>query len=277
MQYSLFSRFRGTLLGASGELERDRGQLLLPGIRSLVRLGKFDANDWRNAFDQVTRHTPEEAVIASLPLDLFYHDNEANLRKNLQLALESRQQNAPTIREPVLAVGYAIAQCLTEKLNVMTLLPKTVAFLGQTQTQIPQQLLKVQAMLEQQAGLERVQAEVTGFAQSTASIPIAFYCFLSTVEDLRLSVMRAAQTSDQPQHTSAITGALSGAYNGVAGIPTSLRVMLSRYHLKSVTEMIELSNLLVAVWSGLYDQSPYPNELTPVAAIAAPQVIRPSS
>lgn len=278
MQYSLSSRFRGALLGqATGATECDVEQLLFPVIRSLVRLGKFDASDWCNAFDQHTRHTPEQAVIASLPLALFYHDNELNLRKNLQLALESSQRNAPAIRDGVLAVGYAIAQCLTEKLNATTLIPKTVAFLGQSHTQIPQQLLRVQAMLEQQAGLERVQVELNQFEQSSASIPIAFYCFLSTLEDLHLSVRRAAQNSYQPQKTSAITGALSGAYNSASGIPASLRVMLSRHHLKSVTEMIELSNLLLVVWSGLYDQAPYPNELTPVAAIAAPQVIRPGS
>lgn len=279
MRYSLSSRFRGALLGTlSGQSHKQLGcdgdQLLLPGLQSLVRVGKFAVGDWCNAFSKSTNLSPGEAVITCLPLVLFYHENEINLRKNLQL-LGPGWENDLASRDGTLAVAHVITQCLTEKLNATTLIPKTVAFLGQSYTQLPQQLLIVQAMLEQHAGIERVQTELVRSDPSTIPISMAFYYFLSTLEDLRLSVLRAAQTGYQPQTTAAITGALSGAYNSAAGIPADLRVMLFRSHRQFVVEVIELSSLLLVVWSGLYDQTPHLNELTSIAAVAAPQVIRP--
>lgn len=278
MRYSLSSRFRGTLLGTlSGQshkqLSCDWEQLLFPGMRSLLRLGKFDVGDWCNAFSRSTNLSHGEAVITCLPLVLFYHENEINLRQNLQL-LGRAWENDLASRDCTLAVAYVITQCLTEKLNTTTLIPKTVAFLGQSCTQLPQQLLIVQAMLEQHAGIERVQSELVGFDRSTIPISMAFYYFLSTLEDLRLSVLRAAQTGYQSKTTAAITGALSGAYNSAAGIPADLQVMLFRSRRQLVAEVIELSRLLLVVWSGLYEHS-HSNELTSIAAIAAPQVIRP--
>lgn len=279
MRYSLSSRFYGALIGtAVGQpLKKSNWEwqrLLVPGTKSLIRLGGFELGDWCQAFDGLTNHVSCEAIIAALPIALFYHENEVKLRKNLQLALVAGWQHDPVSRDGVLAVGYAISQCLKERLNPTTLIPQTIAFLGQPQTQIAQQLVQVQAMLEQQAGLERVQAELSRSAQSTTPVTMAFYCFLSTLEDLRLSTERAAHNSYQPQSTTAITGALSGAYNSVAGIPTRLQVNLSRSGSKSLAETLELFDSLISVWSGVYDQKLHSGELTQVVAIAAPWVIR---
>lgn len=142
--------------------------------------------------------------------------------------------------------------------------------------------MQVQTLLEQQAGVERVQSILGRHAESTTLVALAFYYFLSSLEDFRLSVMRAAQNVGQPQVTSAVTGALSGAYNSVAGIPASLRMRLTdsdtkslaTWGMKNEAEMLRLSDSLFAVWSGVYDQTSHPVELTQVAAITAPQIIR---
>lgn len=278
MRYSLSSRFRGTLLGTLAgqsykKLSCDGEHLLFPGLRSLVQLGKFDVGDWCNAFGKPTKPLPGEAVITCLPLALFCHENEINLRKNLQL-LGPGWENDLATRDGTLAVSYVITQCLTERLNAATLIPKTVAFLGNLHTPLSQQLLMIQAMLEQHAGTERVHAELVGSDPSTIPISMAFYYFLSTLEDLRLSVLRAAQTGYQQKTTAAITGALSGAYNSAAGVPADLQVMLFQSHCQIVAEVIGLSESLFVVWSGLYDRTPNPKEMTATVAIAAPQVIR---
>lgn len=304
MRYSLSSRFYGTLLGAVvGETLEKEGHTQIPSLgweliavasaQSLIRLGKFDLEDWRNVLlsvDANVVHSPAnldlrscvfvEAIITTLPISLFYHENLIKLRENLQNLLVAVGQDNPVSQHGALAVGYAIAQSLTEKLNAATLIPQIIAFLG-SETQFTQQLSQVQTLLEQGSGLERAITNLSVDAsQSTStSIAFAFYCFLSTLEDLRLSVMRSTQCYHS-QHISAITGALSGAYNSTSGIPATLRIASPSYNkslaiwgMKTEAEMLELSNSLVAVWSGVYEATS-PDDLIPVAAIAAPNVIR---
>ena len=307
MRYSLNSRFRGTFLGTVvGEMlgeftsvgaDTEGGRLAVLVTQSLLRLGGFDVDDCREVLLSVDSdlkpfHSSSnlkamncistKAIITTLPLALFYHENEIKLRQNLQL-LGASWLDDPVSRDGALAVGYATLQSLTEKLNAATLIPQTIAFLGESQTHLPQQLAQVQRLLEQGAGLERTVTHLSRNTQPTTPIALAFYFFLSTLEDLRLSVMRAAQSGCQSQITSVITGALSGAYNSTAGIPISLRMALSQpnakplaaWGMKTEAEMLELADSLVTVWSGVYDQATYPAKMTPVAAIAAPRVIRP--
>ncbi len=294
MRYPLSSRFRATLIGAaigqtlvlSGTSEDKENpgltewRLAVLGTQSLIKLGRFDLDDWRDAFGEMINCVSTKAIISTLPLALLYHENETKLRQNLQLVATCWQDDQVN-RDSALAVGYAIAQSLTEKLNVADLIPQTIAFLG-PETELAQQLVQVQLLLEQRAGLERVQSLLGRQPQPTTPIALAFYYFLSTLEDLRLSVMRATQNVYQPQLTTAITGALSGAYNSMAGIPASLRMKLTgvdakplaAWGIKNEAEMLRLADSLFAVWSGVYDQNSRLIELTQVAAIAAPRVIR---
>ena len=148
-------------------------------------------------------------------------------------------------------------------------------FLGEPH-QITQQLLQVQTLLNQQAGLERAIA-----VTRSTPIALAFYCFLSSLEDFRLSTLRAAQTDYQPQITTAIAGALSGAYNSISGIPINWRMALSRFEAQQAgweiteVEMLQVSDALVSVWSGVYDQLTHPTDSNSLAAIASPRVIKP--
>jgi len=269
-------------------------RLTIQGTKSLIRQGKFNSNDWQDALvknsgsfqpspneEKAINEISTTAIITTLPIALFYHENEIKLRQNLQLALGAVGQDDPESRDGALAVGYAIAQSLKEKLHLPDLIPQIISFLGESQTHTLQKLKHVKTLLEQNAGLEQAATELSHDVQPSNVIALAFYCFLSTLEDFRLSIMRAACKSVQPQLTSAITGALSGAYNSTSGIPASLRLELSRTGtqlsgsgMTAETEMLELSDSLVAVWSGVYDQANHEAELTQIAAIAAPRTIR---
>lgn len=295
MRYSLSSRFRGTLLGAVvGEMSSPTwGPIAIASAKSLIRLGRFDLKDWQNVvllvgadllqsssnLDSIDR-VSIKSIIATLPISLYYHENQTKLRQNLQALLVTVGQDHPVSQDGALAVGYAIAVALTEKLHKATLIPQIIAFIG-SETQFTQQLAQVQMLLEQGAGLERTITHLSTDAVGGASnsIALAFYCFLSTLEDLQLSVRRAAQC-EHSQDISAIAGALSGAYNSTSGISANLRTLSQSYQeslaawgMKTEAEMLELSDSLVAVWSGVYEATSL-DELTPVAAIAAPNVIR---
>lgn len=304
MRYSLSSRFRGTLLGAAIGLSKYNTviprrfsdadaielrhaqqpkfqveRIAVIGAERLIQLGRFDVDDWQETFtklaENLKNYPSPTAILTTLPIALFYHENEIKLRQNLQLAVLALGQNDPIIQDGALAVGYAIAQSLKEKLNGITLIEQTITFLG-TQTQISQHLAQVQALLEQQASLEQAVTQLTKNTQPSTAIALGFFCFLSTLEDLRLSLVRAAQTSDQPQLTTAIAGALSGAYNSISSIPISWRMAYSHPSPAegetTAAEILQLADSLVAVWSGVYNQAIPPTQVT---AIAAPRVIRP--
>jgi ADP-ribosylglycohydrolase len=245
----------------------------------LISLGRFDQQDWQKAKQQELTNLENSywAILATLPVALFFHENPLKLRHNLLLAAQI-WENDPVVRDGILAVGYAIAQSLTEKLTSISLISQTISFIGETSTDLPQQLLKVNNLLEDGAGLERVQAEFSKEEKLSHSIGVAFYCFMSTIEDFRLSVLRALQNSHRSPEISAITGALSGAYNSAVGIPISWQVMLVQANstegqVSSSRRMVELADALAAVWSGVYDLALCPHEVSEEGSALAPHLV----
>lgn len=306
MRYSLGSRFRGTILGAilgeslakGGEKQIPCccgiGKMVIPGAESLIALGSLDLDDWLKGQQKasvdlkVTDVSSAQIILATIPVALFFHENKIKLRENLLQAAQIWEPD-PVVRDGILAVGYAVAQSLTEKLDPLQIIPQIISFLGNTQTSVPQQLLKVNILLNEGAGLERALAELNRQEKISNTMAIAFYCFLSTLEDFRLSVLRATHNDDS-QATAAITGALSGAYNSTAGIPANWLFLYSptnspTWEQSSFSQMVELADALAAVWSGVYNLDLHPRELTAeesttsldsatLSVFAAPRVIR---
>ncbi|MBH8567088.1 ADP-ribosylglycohydrolase family protein [Nostoc sp. CENA67] len=316
MRYSLVSRFRGTILGVllGQTLAKDYEQksqncfemvkIAILGTQSLISLGKLDLDDWlkrqqQRSFDlHINNKVSLQAILATIPVALFFHENKIKLRENLLRVLQIWEYD-PVVRDGTLAVGYAIAKSLTEKLQPRTLIPQIIAFLGETSTSIPQNLLKVNDLLEQGVGLEKAQAEFSKQEKWSNAIAMAFYCFLSTLEDFPLAVLRATDNGNVArlearnshlQIIGAITGALSGAYNSTVGIPVKWQILLSSgnltaWELTSLDQMLELADALVAVWSGVYSVALHPsesqeqgcvmsNEQALLCVYAAPHVIR---
>ncbi|GAX34834.1 ADP-ribosylglycohydrolase family protein [Nodularia sp. NIES-3585] len=319
MRYPLINRFKGTLLGAllcevlakntqeQSSICSDISEIAVLGTQSLIELGKLDIDNWLerhqtkfphlNITDAVDAVLPK-AIIVTLPVTLFFHENTANLRQNLLHMLQLWEYD-PIVRDGTLAVGYAIAQCFTQKLHPQTLIPEIIAFIGETTTLLPQKLLKLNDLLVQGVGLESAQAEFSREEEPSNAIAMAFYCFLSTLEDLRLGVLRSTHQDNirrgetgnlNSQTITTITGALSGAYNSTAGIPVKWQVILcptnlGNGELTNFFQVLELADALVAVWSGVYDPAlhlkEYPEEgcakyeeQTQLCVFASPRVIQ---
>ena len=263
----------------------DWSQIATSGIKSLINRGRLDVEDWllHAAKTPPTlallkkSASSSEAAVATLPVALFFHDNEIKLQQQLQQVATVWQRFEGY--EGVLAVGYAIALALTEKLNSATLIPRTISYLGTSQTTLVQQLEQLQTLIEQGTGLDSTVTKLRHEAQRLGqpplnpftSIAIAIYCFLTTPEDFRLSVSRAVRSCYQPQITAALTGAIAGAYNSNIGIPVGWRLAANRINIGN--ERLQLADRLLAVWSGVYEISDV--EPFPWAAIAAPRVIGP--
>lgn len=282
------------------------GNLVVRGTEGLIRHGKLDLADWQesppvNAASVTGKDADRESnaaswphlqnmvgsgIIATVPVALFFHEDEDKLRQNLQQVADVWQDDS-VLKDGTLAVGYAIALALKEKLDPATVIPLTLAYLD-VETPLVQQLRQVQTFLEEGASLETVMTSLTARqAKLAANTPIAFafYCFLSTLEDLRLSVVRATRCP-QPQITSAIVGALSGAYNSIAGMPVGWRLALGKakegnspltelWGINSEAELLRLAARLLAAWSGVYDAEKFLIDPTQVPTVAAPNAIKP--
>lgn len=274
MHYSLVSRFRGTLIGASlaqsqVNQEKDICGTAVASCESLIALGKFDFEDWlvrqrmELVLKQSTHQVLETAILATLPLTLFFHENPVKLRHYL-LDITRIWGSDLIVRDTTLAVSFAVAQALTDQFTPTTLIPQLVSFIGETTTLIPQNLLKVNELLEQRASLQEVKTEFSKDETGSNLVAIGFYCFLVTLEDFRLSILLAHQNGINTQVVSAIVGALSGAYNSTGGIPISWQVEYSRLKTitghKSFRKMVRLIDELFAAWSGLYNPKPQVNE-----------------
>ncbi|PSB28114.1 ADP-ribosylglycohydrolase family protein [Stenomitos frigidus] len=222
-----------------------------------------------------------ESALAMLPVTLFFHDNEPSQQQRL-VQTANLWRCPPGTEAGALAFSYAIAQLLQDRLDRLALVPQTVAYLKQS-TANPTALLldlmhtleQAQTLLQQGAGLhmaiEQLRARATHL--DSRAIALAFYCFLSTPNDLTLSLLRAARSGVIAPVVCALTGALSGAYNSLNGLPLAWSAGSPMPLLWGLSdqEMNQLVAHLFAVWSGVYDTATATNRF----AIAAPGVIRP--
>jgi ADP-ribosylglycohydrolase len=284
-----------------------------------VRRGDLDFADWQQprqpnpqkAADLGTLRASlraSELAIASLPIALFFHEDEAKIYQNLE-RLSQEVAPEPSSILPSFMISLAIAQALQNQFHPQRSIPQMIAAITRLETRLGrpvakadsvailmQQLAQVQTLLEQQASLERARSQLCQSPQQALQatptlhelqpIMAALYCCLATPNDWRLAVLRSLQMQMAPALVATLTGAMSGAANSLAGIPVEWRLALdhpnSSSTLKSLwqvvefeAEVMELASDLLATWSGTYDTQKFPVKRYHVPAIAAPHVIRP--
>ncbi|MBW4421266.1 MAG: ADP-ribosylglycohydrolase family protein [Myxacorys californica WJT36-NPBG1] len=304
MQYGLLKRFQATLLGAA--IGETVGQQISSTSRLATSASKqVCATKSNQSLIPVTRFyaesliTPQrveqpsdpifqmplntaEAAIALLPVFLFFHEDTRKLRQNVQEVLKVWQTEQPSLPY-LLAIAHTIAQALLETLKAPTCIPEIVAVSGIEQGSMlglapeahvsKETLQQVQTLLAQPIGLEDAVASILAVQAnsarpSDACVAIALYCFLSTIGDFRLSVLRAAQAAYEAPIVCSLTGAMSGAYNSMIGIPVEWR--LSTGDTQQAT--LHLATQLLAQWSGVHDLKRATSTTLPL--VAAPHVIR---
>jgi hypothetical protein len=246
-----------------------------------------------NGQGQTSNPLPQQgslAVIATLPLMLFFHENPCRLRQHLQQIAELWQpQELDTELETeveLFALSEAITFLLQPSPKLQQLIPQMLTQIP-PETQLAQQLTQVSSFLQSGASL----AAVSHCLMSASTLPqplnahlaIAIYCFLSTPTAFSLSVRRAMSIHPDSRLICGITAALSGAYNGLSSIPTPWKLKLRRQiQLDSVApeaseppipidqHILNQSTQLFQVWAGLYlPIDPDPNPLTSLI-VAAP-------
>lgn len=304
MQYALLNRFQAALLGAAiGETvgqqisstsrlptSASKGDRFTKSNSSLIPVTRFYAESLitpdrvehpSDPIFQMPLNTAE-AAIALLPVFLFFHEDTRKLRQNVQDVLDVWQ--TAQVSPPYLsAIAQTLSQVLLGTLNPATCIPTILAASGieqmsmlelSPQAQAPRETLQhVHTLLAQPVGLDDAVRSIlaTHADSATASdacIAIALYCFLSTIGDFRLSVLRAAQAAYEAPLVCSLTGALSGAYNSMIGIPVEWRLTTG----DTQPTMLHLATQLLAQWSGVHDLRRA--DSAALRLVAAPRVIR---
>jgi ADP-ribosylglycohydrolase len=271
--------------------------LLIPQLtQSLIQCQGFDPVDYWNVGKIETEkpryretslkqsvlltqglNSGSEVALVGLPLGLFFHDN---LRSLQQLGWNLSEEET-YIQDGVLVMAGAIAHILTQNLKPQQLIPNLLSKL-RPETALTAKLEQVQTLLQQRASLETAVRQLTQTSKASSfkrfdsnfdpenwtALALGLYCFLTTPEDYSLTVLRSLQTGYHPEITAAISGALSGAYQGLMGISVPWRLTLETKSLSPQAdaeiendsvesknceeELLQLANNLFAVWLGVY-------------------------
>ncbi|NQU16504.1 MAG: ADP-ribosylglycohydrolase family protein [Candidatus Saganbacteria bacterium] len=118
-----------------------------------------------------------------------------------------------------LAVAFAIASAVRSELKPDRLIQQTVDFIGAT-SDMGHKLLEVEGILKRPGlSLEEGFLEIGTRGYILESVGATFYAFLRTPDNFFESVVNAANAGGDADSNASMTGAISGAFNSIQGIP----------------------------------------------------------
>jgi hypothetical protein len=276
VKHLLLTRFQGALIGASTIYLTDRqiapNQLAMSmratqinGLNCLVARGKFEPQDWPQIYNG---NDPERAILAMLPLMLFFHEDRGRLRQTILEVSHLWQLDWET-SSCAMAIGYIISRCLTESFDENAIVSQLLDEAINLHPSLFQELNTLDRLQERPHSLQREIYRVTTITHPIiAATVLAIYCLLSTPEDFLLANRRAYNSADRPEFICVLTGILAGARDSLTGIPLhGLMAIPDRANL-----LVTASNLL-DVWAGVDlagTRLALPTSAQPVAALPLP-------
>ncbi len=285
MEHLLLTKFQGALIGgnvvyldryqiAYNQLIIDTTPALTTGINYLTRRGKFDLQDWSRLVDRDLKN-PEQAIVAMLPLMLFFHDDRLKLRAVL-IDISHRWQLDWETCSCAVTIGYIISRSLTESWQLRTLVAQLLDEMTNLHPLIFQELsilagevsIGADRSLDRASSLQQVAYRLAKIEHPiVAPTMLAIYCVLSTPEDFSLATRRIARLKQPSPFALALTGILAGAHNSLSGIPLNGYVATQER-----AQWLSWAQSLLNVWAGV-DLQHHTASAFPLA-VAAPQVIQ---
>ena len=263
MKHLLINRFQGGLIGgniiyltpqqiAPNQLATEITPLLIRGVSSLIRSGGFHEEDWLdNTF--TTTKNPHQAMLAMLPLMLFFHDDRVKLHEII-VSLSHRWELDWETCSSAIGISYIISRSISETFSPSEILPQLLDETTNLHPLLFQQLSTIDRLLAQSSSLAQTSQKLSLTTHPTITpTTLAIYCFLSTPADFSLAIRRAHQTLAVPEFTCALTGILSGVYNSSTGIP--LNGLLATHQRQ---QYLSLAESLLSLWAGVYQLDPNP-------------------
>jgi ADP-ribosylglycohydrolase len=245
MRHTLLSRWQGSLLGSSlGKVFRlEKGEqaciwqeMQEEGIEALAKTG-----EWTPEFSD-KKVSASEMILICLPLLLFFHDQPQELEKQL-FTLAKQQNYSASSQSAMIAYATAMIWVLREQLSETSFFKDLEGISGETSYKILQTL---QTYLENGETIKQIRRQLLSPCEE---IWLALYCFVTTPEELLLTMRRTEKLTAVNPLLFSLVGALSGAHNGVSVIPIPWRCQLRQDKEKWKKKL----DPLFATWSGSYE------------------------
>ncbi|QIZ72462.1 ADP-ribosylglycohydrolase family protein [Oxynema aestuarii] len=292
MHYSLLGHFEGTLLAArfGEQLARTGGscarqhfsEMAVATTRHLIREGGLNLESWEREIASFDRPPSSLAIASFVPLSLYFHEDDLLLNRALYHIIDILSI-PPTIASGLAGVARAIARGLREPLDLDRELGDPFGDGDDGDGAIAAGFEGVVAASRKGASWESCQRQMSGWPALPTSeenrvlraIARAWFCFCSTPQDLRLSLLRAARSPQDPVLTAFIAGSLSGAYNGSEGIPLGWQRPGDPLGGDGFLDLKSCARELLEAWSGVYDLQQTPKTAGAFLAVAPPKGLRP--
>ncbi len=159
------------------------------------------------------------------PIGLLDCQHLERLKEDVHLASIITHRH-PEAVAGAMAVAYLVARAATETLDLKTAIADTVAFIGKCR--VAENLHRAEELLAQGVEVESALRTLGTTGWVVHTVAAAAFCFLKTPDDFERSVINAVMGGNDADTTAAITGAISGAYNGEEAIPARWREGVER-------------------------------------------------
>lgn len=295
MHHNVYDRFQGcwwgSILGQSFILPLDREdrvtslwlQKRRKVARMLLKQSRVDdivvtlLQSASGAVDEDNLSTQDESMLALLPTIIFGADNKIIqfqhiLQNNFNIANVTENK----FRQDLLIWSQLVYVVLNSKFLAATRLQINELFkVQQAQNSLISKLKLVCEGIDSGISLHQLYRKIreSNNYRETA-IALSWYCFATTPRDFYLSVQRASRIESQTALlTVALTGILSGAYNGMTRISVYRRSISVRDNYQSIEN--DLFDKLFNYWLGVYtvENSCHSCNLE-IEAIAPPRFIQ---
>ena len=184
-------------------------------LRSIRRLG--GGVHWRMSGETGEFAAGNGVAMRIAPVGLFDCRRFDRLRKDVQTAGAITHRN-PEALAGGLAVAYAVACLANGSAQPAELIEETGTFVGECE--VSRNLQRAHNLLQSDTPAADALAALGTSGYVVHTVASAFYCFVSTPDNFKQSVINAVMGGRDTDTTAAVTGALSGAHNGWQGIPS---------------------------------------------------------
>ncbi|RQD76516.1 MAG: hypothetical protein D5R97_04220, partial [Candidatus Syntrophonatronum acetioxidans] len=189
-------------------------------VLSLIRSGV----KWEEAAEKVFKGGSygNGSAMRIAPVGCFYH-NDGEKLKEVALLSSLITHSHPLALEGAclqsLAVGKALQMDPKEKFNPFQFLEELRELLNPQEEVYQKKLSEIEKLLSGSHDTGKVVKKLGNDVQACNSVPTAVYCFLAFYPSFEEALIQAVALGGDTDTIGAMTGAISGAYHGMQGIP----------------------------------------------------------
>ena len=204
-----------------------------------------------------------DVILACLSLMIFQSENQ-NIYVECAAQCNLKSEKHLNIQTDVLLWNYLLLLALNnelepQKLTIGNIAKQVLKGVGVKTTPLIEKLdiviqawqygLSLREVVENLEQIDSLNDEI--MPNVSSAIALSFYCFVSTPRDFVLSVKRASGlNSNLSLVVAAMTASLSGAYNGIGGIP--IRWRNAANHNRVYQQAEQTAQKLFKIWLGTY-------------------------